>query len=80
MSDKLHLTTDGFNLILSYKASFTKKLTASVFTSELYNCITPYNIKNIVINESLILNPHYVTGFVAADGSFSITKPSLSGR
>jgi len=76
----LHLTANGFELILSYKASFTKKLNASVFTSDPYNSIKPFDIKNIVKSDKMKLDPNYVAGFVAADGSFSITLPSLTGK
>lgn len=77
----LHLSKEGFRTILSYKASLTKKLDALVFKSDLYSDIVPFevNIDWLTIN-STRLYPDYIAGFTAADGSFSLTKPSLTGK
>lgn len=66
--------------MLTYKASYTKKLKAEIFNNKLYSYITPFNVKNILKNKDVTLDPHYIAGFTGADGSFSITKPSLVGK
>lgn len=76
----LHVTDTGFKLILSYKACFTKGVNADIFKSELYSGVQPYNVESIYKCNVLKLDPNYVAGFTAADGSFSITKPSLTGK
>lgn len=48
MYKKLHLTENGFNLLLTDKASFNKKLDAEVFNKKLYNNIIPYSVENII--------------------------------
>ena len=80
MSKKLHLTENGFNILLTYKASFNKKLGAEVFNNKLYNKIVPYNVENIIKINQDTLDPNYIAGFTAADGSFTIIKPSIKGK
>lgn len=80
MHDKLHFTDKGFRELLTYKASFTKKLGAEIFNNKLYDNIVPFNVNNIMKNNNETLDPNYIAGFTGADGSFSITKPSLTGK
>lgn len=80
MFEKLHLTDRGFIELLTYKASFTKKLDAEIFNNKFYSDIVPFNVNNIMKNSNVTLDPNYIAGFTGADGSFSITKPSLVGR
>lgn len=80
IQNKLHLTESGFNELLTYKASFSKKLDAEIFSHKLYNNIIPFDVKNILLKNDKALDPNYIAGFTGADGSFSITKPSLVGK
>jgi hypothetical protein len=75
-----HLTKEGFELILSYKASFTKKSDALVFKNSLYSNIVPFKLGTYIVDNSIKLDPNYIAGFTAADGSFSITKPSSKDK
>lgn len=80
MYKKLHLTENGFNILLTYKASFNKKLNAEVFNNKLYNNIVPYSVEDITKVNQDTLDPNYIAGFTAADGSSTITKPSIKGK
>ena len=35
---------------------------------------------NIIVKDNFKLYPNYIAGFVAADGSFFISRPSLSNK
>lgn len=62
--------------LLRYKASFKRGLNPKL--SEKYNNIVPIifpEFPNSVINE---INPHWIAGFVAADGSFGVHKNRVS--
>ena len=80
MDQKLHLTESGFKLPLTYKAAFTKKLDAEVFNNYLYSDVVPFDVSSIIQENEIKLNLHYVAGFTAADGSFSVIKPSSIGK
>lgn len=64
---KDHLTEKGFSKILSYYASINRG--ASKKVSEAYN-ISPAKRPEVILPKKL--NPHWVSGFVAGDGGFSI--------
>lgn len=68
ISDKKHLTKEGFWSILSYYASINRGI--SVKVKKYYPNITPEirPLKTLPVN----LNPQWVSGFVAGDGGFSI--------
>ena len=80
---KLHLTEEGFTKLLTYKASFSKKLDAEVFNNKLYSNLVPFLVNNNMRKSNVDLDPNYIAGFLAAvpygSGSFSIIKPSLLG-
>lgn len=78
--NKLHLTDSGFNELLTYKASFSKKSHAEIFNHRLFNNTIFFDIKDIQIKSDDLLDPNYIAEFTRADGSFSITKPSLVGK
>lgn len=81
INKNLHLTKKGFRTILYYKASFTKKLEASVFKYDLYSDIVPWKVKIDWNNiNSTKLYPNYIAGFITADGSFILIKPSIRGK
>jgi len=78
---KAHLTLQGYREILTYKAALKKGLAASVFqASELFSDIEPFNTEGIFIEKESVLEPEYISGFVAADGTFFISKPSAGSK
>jgi len=46
----------------------------------LYNNIIPFGVRRILKGDKGVLDPNYIAGFTGGDGSFSITKPSLTGK
>lgn len=69
--NKDHLTKEGFLNILSYYASINRGLSPGVSSVlKYYPKILP--VYRPVINLPGNLNPHWVSGFVAGDGGFSI--------
>lgn len=78
LCNKLHLTDSGFKELLTYKAAFTKKLGTEIFNNKLYNDIIPFDANRLLKSDNIALDPNYIAGFTGADGSFSITKPSLT--
>lgn len=80
ISNKEHITLEGYKKVLSYKAGLKKGLDATIFQNREFMDVTPYNTDNITIGTKMNLDPNYVAGFVAGDGSFFISKPSLTGK
>jgi len=76
MDKKTHLTPQGFREVLTYKAALKKGLAAKIFQLELFSDIKPFNTEGIFVKKESVLEPEYISGFVAADGSFFISKPS----
>ncbi len=76
MDLKQHLIPSGFDTVLSFYASINKGMSQQVLTA------FP-NIKGAVrINPILpdLLNPYWVSGFVAGDGGFSIGIRAITGQ
>lgn len=80
MDKKIHLTLPGYRKLLTYKAALKKGLAASVFQSELFSDIEPFNTEGIFIEKESVLEPEYISGFVAADGTFFISKPAAGSK
>lgn len=80
MNNKAHLTILGYKELLSYKASVKKGLEAKIFTSDLFSNITPYNTEGIFMESTSKLEPDYISGFTAADGSFFISNPAMGSK
>lgn len=75
MVKREHITLPGFGKVLAYKAAAKKGLEAKIFN--LFKDITPHNVENVFLTDSRsTLEPEYISGFVGADGSFFISKPS----
>jgi hypothetical protein len=75
--NKTHITLPGYRELLTYKAASKKGLASLIFQNALFSDITPHVIENGFIPDCLSkLEPEYIAGFVAADGSFFISKPS----
>lgn len=80
INKKEHLTIEGYSKLLSYKAAFKKGLAASIFQSDLFSNVIPFNTEGVFIEKSTTLVPEYISGFVAADGSFFISRPSVNAK
>lgn len=80
MNNKEHLTLDGFKKVLRLKAALPKGLDAAVFKDSRFSDIAPLDTSNIFVKNTSKLSPYYVAGFVAADGSFYISRPNLNTK
>ncbi len=69
MYNKQHLDTDGLNKIMQLKYSLNKGFTP--FLSENFPNVNPIKIQ-LRKSEFNNVNPHWITGFVEADGGFHI--------
>jgi hypothetical protein len=79
MVKREHITLPGFEKLLAYKAATKKGLEAKIFNS--FKNITPHNVENVFLPDyQSILELEYVSGFVAADGTFCISKPSENSK
>jgi len=76
MDLKEHLTSSGFETILSYYASINNGISNTVKIS-FPNIISVFRINPILPN---LLNPHWVSGFTAGDGVFSIGIRLITGQ
>nr|YP_009517192.1 LAGLIDADG homing endonuclease [Blastosporella zonata]AYE93089.1 LAGLIDADG homing endonuclease [Blastosporella zonata] len=68
ISNKQHLSESGFLTILNYYASINRGMSKKVLN--YYPDIKPVTRPKVEL--PLNLNPHWVSGFVAGDGGFSI--------
>lgn len=68
MQNKEHLTTSGFELILSLYASINRGISKKV--AENFTISTYYPKPNRVIPS--FIHPYWISGFTAGDGSFII--------
>lgn len=80
MNNNDHLTLKSYIEILSYKAALKKRLNASIFKNQQFSDIVPFNTSKININSDLKLDPNYIAGFVAADDSLFIYRPSANSK
>ena len=70
MENKKHLTLEGYKEILSYKAALKKGLDAVIFKNSEFTNVIQFDTSNILVEYNSQLEPEYISGFVAADGSF----------
>ena len=80
MKNNDHVTLKGYREILSHKAALKKGLNAVIFKVKEFSDIIPFDTSNIIIKNNLKLDPYYIAGFVAADGSFFISRPSPNSK
>jgi hypothetical protein len=80
MKNNNHVTLKGYREILSHKAALKKGLNAVIFKVKEFSDIIPFDTSNIIIKNNLKLDPNYIAGFVAADGSFFISRPSPNSK
>nr|UEK25993.1 hypothetical protein [Mutinus fleischeri] len=76
MSTKQHLTASGFSTILSYYASLNKGMSPSVLAA--FPEIIGVKKDTVALPDNL--NPHWLSGFVAGDGGFSIGIRTETGQ
>src|SRR5204862_6565477 len=80
MKNNNHINLKGYREVLSYKAALKKGLNATIFKVKEFSNIVPFDTLNIIVKDNFKLDPNYIAGFVAADGSFFISRPSLSNK
>ena len=76
MATKKHLTSNGFNTVLSYYASINKGMSSKVLL-EFPNIV---GFERVKVNLPDILAPDWVSGFVAGDGGFFIGIRKFTGQ
>jgi len=77
VNNKAHLTVEGLNKIVNIKASMNLGL-SDILKSEFAG-YTP--VERPVINyDNLILDPHWISGFVSAEGCFDVRIPSTNSK
>ena len=77
VNNKAHLTVEGLNQIVNIKASMNLGL-SDMLKSEFAG-YTP--VERPVINyHNVILDPHWISGFVSAEGNFDVRIPSTNSK
>lgn len=81
VNNKAHLTDEGLNQIVNIKASMNLGL--SDMLKLKFPGYTPVKI-SVINYEDVILDPHWISGFVSAEGNFDVriplTKSKLGSR
>ena len=77
VNNKAHLTVQGIKDIVNIKASMNLGL-SDMLKSEFAE-YTP--VERPIINyDNVILNPHWISGFVSAEGNFDVRIPSTNSK
>ena len=77
VNDKAHLTLEGLEKIVNIKASMNLGL-SDTLKSEFPGYIP---VERPVINyENIILNPHWISGFISAEGNFDVRMPATNSK
>lgn len=77
VNNKSHLTVEGLNQIVNIKASMNLGL-SDMLKSEFAEYIP---VERPVINyDYVILDPHWISGFVSAEGNFDVRMPSTNSK
>lgn len=76
-NNKTHITVEGLNQLVNIKGSMNLGL-SDILKSEFAH-YTP--IERPIINyDNLILNPHWISGFICAEGNFDVRIPSTNSK
>jgi len=76
-NDKAHLTVEGLEKLVNIKASMNLGL-SDTLKSE-FSTYVP--VERPVINyDNLILDPHWISGFISAAGNFDVRIPSTNSK
>lgn len=78
VNNKDHLTVEGLNQIINIKASMNLGL-SDTLKSEFAGYVP---VMRPLVNdpENLELDPHWISGFVSAEGNFDIRMPSTNNK
>ena len=77
VNSKAHLTVEGLKEIVNIKASMNLGL-SDMLKLEFAGYIP---VERPIINyDNLILNPHWISGFVSAEGNFDVRIPSTNSK
>ena len=77
VNDKAHLTVEGLEKIVNIKASMNLGLTDAL-KLEFPGYIP---VERPAINyDNIILNPHWISGFISAEGNFDVRIPTTNSR
>jgi len=74
---KTHLTVEGLNQLINIKSSMNLGL-SDMLKSE-FPCYTPVE-KPVINYDNVILNPHWISGFISAEGNFDVRIPSTNSK
>jgi hypothetical protein len=77
VNNKAHLTVKGLNELINIKASMNLGL-SDALKSEFPGCI-PVE-RPVINNDNINLNPHWISGFVSAEGNFDVRIPSTNNK
>ena len=77
VNDKAHLTVEGLNQIVNIKASMNLGL-SEMLKSEFAG-YTPVE-RPIIDSDIVNLDPHWISGFVSAEGNFDVRIPSTNSK
>ena len=77
VNNKAHLTLQGLNEIVNIKASMNLGL-SDMLKSEFDGHI-PVE-KPLIDNNNIIIDPHWISGFVSAEGNFDVRIPSTNSK
>lgn len=77
VNNKDHLTVEGLNQIINIKASMNLGL-SDTLKSEFpgYTAVE----RPVINNDNIILNPHWISGFVSGEGNFDVRIPSTNSK
>ena len=77
VNNKDHLTVEGLNQIINIKASMNLGL------SDILKLEFPGYIavdRPVINNENIIIDPHWISGFVSGEGNFDVRIPSTNSK
>ena len=77
VNNKTHLTVEGLNQLVNIKASMNLGLSDRLKTE--FAGYVPVK-RPEVNNDNLILDPHWISGFVSAEGNFDLRIPSTNSK
>ena len=77
VNDKAHVTVEGLEKLVNIKASMNLGL-SDTLKSEFAGYIP---VERPVINyDNVILDPHWISGFISAEGNFDVRIPSTNSK
>jgi len=77
VNNKAHLSVEGLNQIVNIKASMNLGL-SDMLKSEFAG-YTPVE-RPVINSDNVILDPHWISGFVSAEGNFDVRIPSTNSK